>query len=97
AAQNAGGGVLDMTGASAPLIIEPSGVVTAAGGSSLDALMRELVPRGWFVPVTPGTRHVTVGGAVAADIHGKNHHVDGSWMNHATGHTILTPGGEGRR
>ena len=97
AAQNAGGVVLDMTGAGAPVVVDAAtGIVTATGGTSLDAVMRELLPRGWFVPVTPGTRHVTVGGAVAADIHGKNHHVDGSWMNHVVSLTLALPGGETR-
>ncbi len=97
AAQNAGGAVLDMTAAPPTVLLDPaSGVVTAGGGTTLDALMRELLPRGWFVPVTPGTRHVTVGGAVAADIHGKNHHVDGSWMDHVSAITLALPGGEER-
>jgi decaprenylphospho-beta-D-ribofuranose 2-oxidase len=97
AAQNAGGAVLDMTGSAGTVALDPAtGVVTAGGGMSLDAVMRELLPRGWFVPVTPGTRHVTVGGAVAADIHGKNHHVDGSWMNHVVSLTLALPGGETR-
>ncbi|HKA03529.1 MAG TPA: FAD-binding oxidoreductase, partial [Acidimicrobiales bacterium] len=97
AAQNAGGLVLDMTGATAPVVVDPSrGLVTASGGTSLDTVMRELLPRGWFVPVTPGTRYITVGGAVAADIHGKNHHVDGSWMENVTSLSLALPGGETR-
>src|SRR5437016_7053398 len=94
AAQNAGGLVLDT--ALLDEIAEADldqGYVRVAGGVSLDTLMRLLLPRGWFLPVTPGTRHVTVGGAVAADIHGKNHHVDGSLCRHVTGLSLATPVG----
>ncbi len=92
-AQNAGGTVLDMTGMSGITHYDrEAGIVTALAGTSLGDLMRWLIPHGWFVPVTPGTRHVTVGGAIANDIHGKNHHIVGSWGRHVTAMTLATPG-----
>jgi decaprenylphospho-beta-D-ribofuranose 2-oxidase len=94
AAQNAGGTVLDACSLHEVREIDVAqGVVRVDAGVSLDTLMRVLLPLGWFVPVTPGTRLVTVGGALAADVHGKNHHVEGSIANHVDSFTLHTPKG----
>ena len=84
-AQNAGGHVLRLAPDNESIVIDDAaGTVTVGAGVSIDELLHVFVPRGWFVPVTPGTRFVTIGGAIASDIHGKNHHGDGSFGNYVT-------------
>ena len=94
AAQNAGGDVLDMTGLAGVHAIDvDAATVTVDAGLSLDALLRIVVPLGLFVAVTPGTRYVTVGGAIACDIHGKNHHLDGGFCRSVLAFDLVTPDG----
>jgi decaprenylphospho-beta-D-ribofuranose 2-oxidase len=95
AAQNAGGVVLDMRRIASVGAVDPvSGSINCGAGTSLDALLRAVVPQGWFPPVMPGTRNVTLGGAVAADVHGKNHHRDGSLGHHVSSMSIVDGRGE---
>ncbi|MFG2128104.1 FAD-binding protein [Streptomyces sp. NPDC048751] len=97
AAQNAGGTVFDMTGLDRIHVIDAdAGTARCDAGVSLHRLMEVLLPLGWFVPVTPGTRQVTVGGAIGADIHGKNHHVSGSFSRHVASLDLLTADGSVR-
>jgi decaprenylphospho-beta-D-ribofuranose 2-oxidase len=94
AAQNDGGLVVATSGMRDVLSFDPeSGIVTCEPGVSLEQLMTDLLPSGWFVPVSPGTRKVTVGGAIAADVHGKNHHVAGSFASHVLSFDLLTADG----
>ena len=93
AAQCAGGTVVDTVRLAGTSAVDASGEVEVGAGTSLDALVRRSVPDGWFLPVTPGTRQVTVGGAIASDVHGKNHHVDGGFSRHVAAMTIATPTG----
>ena len=93
AAQNAGGDVVAMTGRDRILDIDPmAGTATVEAGISLGTLMEEVVPLGLWPTVSPGTRHVTVGGAIACDIHGKGHHRDGSFGSHVRSIDIVAPG-----
>jgi decaprenylphospho-beta-D-ribofuranose 2-oxidase len=95
AAQNAGGQVVATDGMSYLREFDSeTGRVTVGAGMALEALLDVVVPRGWFLSVTPGTRRVTVGGAIAADVHGKNHHRDGSFARHVRSFVLLTPSGE---
>ena len=73
---------------------EVNGIITCQSGLLLSDLLQVIVPRGWFLPVTPGTKFITVGGAVASDVHGKNHHVDGSFSRHVVSMSVLTGTGE---
>ena len=95
ASTNIGRGVVEMTGLGRLLAFdENAGVLTAEAGVSYADLLETLLPRGWFPMVTPGTKYVTLGGAVAADVHGKNHHRDGSFNRCVDSFTLLTSSGE---
>ena len=71
--------------------------VTAGAGITFKELLKTIIPNGYFLPVTPGTKNITVGGALSADIHGKNHHIDGSFGNHVKEISILDGKGEFHR
>jgi decaprenylphospho-beta-D-ribofuranose 2-oxidase len=93
--QNAGGTVIDMTALDRVHKVDvDDATVEVDAGVSLDTLMRRLLPYGLWIPVLPGTRQVTVGGAIGSDIHGKNHHSQGSFGSHVLSLDLLTADGQ---
>jgi decaprenylphospho-beta-D-ribofuranose 2-oxidase len=71
-----------------------SGLLTVEAGVTLEEVIDVVLPRGWFVPAVPGTRFVTVGGMIAADVHGKNHHRTGGFGAHVVSLALLPPRGK---
>jgi FAD/FMN-containing dehydrogenase len=93
----AGGCLVDMQGMGRILAFDPaSGVMRAEAGTTLADILDRAIPLGWFLPVTPGTRFVTLGGAIANDVHGKNHHRAGSFGAHVRALSLLRSDGTSR-
>lgn len=93
-AMNGGGLVIDMQALNKIHNIDPdTAVVDVDAGVTLDQLMKAALPYGLWVPVLPGTRQVTIGGAIGPDIHGKNHHSAGSFGNHVKSMELLVADG----
>ncbi|WP_327268486.1 FAD-binding oxidoreductase [Streptomyces sp. NBC_01218] len=94
AAQNAGGSVLDMGALDRVRAFdEVTGTVVCDAGTRLDRLARTLSPSGWYLPVVPGDRRITVGGAIGSDVHGHDHRTAGSFTRHVTALELLTADG----
>src|SRR5690349_9060852 len=94
---NPNGRIIDMSGLDRIISFDrATGLVRAEAGISLSQLLRVLVPAGFFLPTTPGTRFVTLGGAIANDVHGKNHHSAGNFGNSVTRLALLRTDGSVR-
>ena len=95
AALNAGAGVISFERLNRFIGFDPeSGVLECEGGTSLEEILCHFLPRGYFPPVTPGTKFVTIGGAIAHDVHGKNHHRAGTISAFLLDFRLLTAEGE---
>ncbi len=70
------------------------GAISVQAGVLLAEILEVIVPEGWFLPVTPGTKYVTVGGAIASDVHGKNHHIENSFCRYVAELTMMLASGE---
>ncbi|MEM7165417.1 MAG: FAD-binding oxidoreductase [Planctomycetota bacterium] len=91
---HAGAGVVDLTAIDCFCDFDAAlGTVRVEAGLTLQQLLAVIVPRGWFLPVVPGTAACTLGGMVAADVHGKNHIAGGSLQSHVRALTLLLPTG----
>ena len=91
---NAGGALVDMRGARRILSFDPdTGILTAEAGAFLSDIIAHVARQGYFPPVVPGTQYVTLGGAIANDVHGKNHHRRGSFGGHVLSLTLLRSDG----
>jgi len=95
AAINSDGRVLGMTSFNRYLAFDDaSGTLTCEAGVSLSDILRDFAPRGWLPMISPGTKFVTIGGCIANDIHGKAHHVQGSFSNSVDAFTVMLGSGE---
>jgi FAD/FMN-containing dehydrogenase len=91
---NDGGVLLDCRGLNRVIAFDPErGIVSCEAGLLLSEILELIVPQGWFLPVTPGTKYVTVGGAIANDVHGKNHHRRGTFGCHVRAFELLRSDG----
>ncbi len=89
-----GPGIVSSAGLKRFLNFDPeTGILDCEAGVSYEDILEQFVPKGWFPPVTPGTKFVTMGGALASDVHGKNHHVEGSFLKHVVDFDLLTAEG----
>ncbi len=92
---NDGGTLLHTRGLDRYIAFDPEqGVLRCEAGVLFSDILEFAVPRGWFLPVTPGTRHITVGGAIANDVHGKNHHRAGTFGEHVRCFELLRSDGQ---
>ena len=97
AALNAGGRAVDMTRLDRMLALDPeAGLLEVEAGARIGEIAAALAPRGWLPAVMPGTGFATVGGCIAMDVHGKNHHGAGSFGQHVAALTLVTPEGPRR-
>ena len=87
---NAGGLLFDSRNLKNIVFDEISGKLISSAGVTIKEILERTMPLGWMLPVVPGTKEVTLGGAIANDVHGKNHHVMGSFGNHVESFTLLT-------
>ena len=70
------------------------GILHCQAGVTLSKILDLIIPQGWFLSVTPGTKLITVGGAIAADVHGKNHHISGSFSDNIIDFKLMLPNGK---